>query len=44
MDINIERHRVQYYSQHDLSIGWSLQQIEDLLMNFDASKFRQGYQ
>ena len=39
MDINIERHRVQYYSQHDLSIGWNLQQIEDLLMNFDASKF-----
>ena len=35
----MERHRVQYYSQHDLSIGWNLQQIEDLLMNFDASKF-----
>lgn len=35
----MERYRVQYYSQHDLSIGWSLQQIEDLLMNFDASKF-----
>lgn len=35
----MERHRVQYYSQHDLSIGWSLQQIEDLLMNFEASKF-----
>lgn len=39
IDINMERHRVQYYSQHDLSIGWSLQQIEDLLMNFEASKF-----
>lgn len=35
----MERHRIQYYSQHDLSIGWSLQQIEDLLANFDASKF-----
>lgn len=35
----MERHRVQYYSQHDLSIGWNLQQIEDLLMDFDASKF-----
>lgn len=35
----MERHRIQYYSQHDLSIGGSLQQIEDLLMNFDVSKF-----
>lgn len=35
----MERHRIQYYSQYDLSIGWSLQQIEDLLANFDASKF-----
>lgn len=35
----MERHRVQYYSQHDLSIGWNLQQIEGLLMNFEASKF-----
>lgn len=35
----MERHRVQYYSQHDLSIGCNLQQIEGLLMNFEASKF-----
>lgn len=35
----MDRHRVQYYSQHDLSIGWSLQQIEELLTNFDASTF-----
>lgn len=35
----MDRHRVHYYSQRDLSIGWSLQQIEELLTNFDASTF-----
>lgn len=38
-DINMDRHRVCYYSQSDLSVGWNLQEIEDLMTNFDLSKF-----
>lgn len=37
--INMERYRVHYYSQHDLSIGSNLQQIENLLTNFESSEF-----
>ena len=35
----MDRDRVHYYSQYDMTVGWSLQQIEALLMNFDASTF-----
>lgn len=38
-DINMDRHRVCYYSQSDLSVGWNLQEIEELMTNFDLSKF-----
>lgn len=35
----MDRNRVHYYSQYDLSIEWNLQQIEELLQDFDASVF-----
>lgn len=35
----MDRNRVHYYSQYDLSIEWNLQQIEELLQDFDASGF-----
>lgn len=38
----MDRDRVHYYSQYDLSVGWSLQQIEKLLANIEISKFVKG--
>lgn len=35
----MDRHRVCYYSQSDLSVGWNLQEIEELMTNFDLLKF-----
>ena len=35
----MDRYRVHYYSQHDLSVGWNLQEIEELMTNFDALDF-----
>ena len=35
----MDRNRVHYYSRYDLSIEWNLQQIEELLQDFDASVF-----
>lgn len=35
----MDRYRVHYYSQHDLSVGWNLQEIEELMTNFDALNF-----
>lgn len=35
----MDRYRVHYCSQHDLSVGWNLQEIEELMNNFDALNF-----
>ena len=32
----MDRYRVHYYSQYDLSVAWNLQEIEELITNFDA--------
>ena len=35
----MDRYRVHYSSQYDLSVAWNLQEIEELMRIFDALDF-----